>query len=87
MPCLLYTSYARTIERPRFWSLNPQRFQISDYTYQAGNPELDPAYKQDVYKRQVPRHAIRVVSRDAVSCCARLGMLCAAVLCTFRRCV
>ena len=39
---LLIAQYARTIERPR-WSLNPQRFQISDYTYQTGNPELDPA--------------------------------------------
>ncbi len=44
----LIAQYARTIERPRFWSLNPQRFQISDYTYQTGNPELDPAYKQDI---------------------------------------
>ena len=43
----LIAQYARTIERPRFWTLNPQRYQISDYTYQTGNPELDPAYKHD----------------------------------------
>ena len=40
--------YARTIERPRFWCLNPQRSQISDYTYQTGNPSLDPAFQNDL---------------------------------------
>ena len=39
----LIAQYARTIERPRFWCLNPQRMQISDYTYQTGNPWLDAA--------------------------------------------
>lgn len=52
----LIAQYARTIERPRFWSLNPQRFQISDYTYQTGNPELDPAYKQDISLTLVLKH-------------------------------
>ena len=40
--------YARTIERPRFWCLNPQRSQISDYTYQTGNPSLGPAFQNDL---------------------------------------
>ena len=40
--------YARTIERPRFWCLNPQRSQISDYTYQTGNPSLDPAFQNNL---------------------------------------
>lgn len=40
--------YARTIERPRFWCLTPRRMQISDYTYQVGNPALDPAFKDDL---------------------------------------
>ena len=40
--------YARTIERPRFWCLNPQRSQISDYTYQTGNPALDPAFQNNL---------------------------------------
>lgn len=40
--------YARTIQRPSFWCLNPQRMQISDYAYQTGNPSLDPAFQHDV---------------------------------------
>lgn len=40
--------YARTISRPRFWSLNPQRSQISDYTYQTGNPSLEPSYSNNI---------------------------------------
>ena len=40
--------YARTIQRPNFWALNPQRTQISDYTYQTGNPSLDPAFQSNV---------------------------------------
>ena len=44
----LIAQYARTIERPRFWCLNPQRMQISDYTYQSGNPDLLPAYTDNL---------------------------------------
>lgn len=44
----IVAQYARTIERPRFWCLTPQRTQISDYTYQTGNPLLAPAYEQDI---------------------------------------
>ena len=52
----LIAQYARTIERPRFWTLNPQRYQISDYTYQTGNPKLDPAYKHDASLTLVLKH-------------------------------
>ncbi len=52
----LIAQYARTIERPRFWSLNPQRMQISDYTYQTGNPSLDPAFRHDVSLTLVALH-------------------------------
>ncbi len=52
----LIAQYARTIERPRFWSLSPQRMQISDYTYQTGNPSLDPAFKHDVSLTLVMAH-------------------------------
>lgn len=52
----IIAQYARTIERPRFWALNPQRMQISDYTYQTGNPSLDPAYKNDVSLTLVMKH-------------------------------
>lgn len=37
--------YSRTIERPSFWSLSPIRYQISDYSYQTGNPLLKPSYQ------------------------------------------
>lgn len=40
----LVASYARTISRPGFWSLSPNRMQISDYSYSIGNPELDPSF-------------------------------------------
>ncbi|MEG2219639.1 MAG: outer membrane beta-barrel family protein [Muribaculaceae bacterium] len=36
--------YSRQISRPSFWALNPVRMQISDYSYQIGNPLLKPAY-------------------------------------------
>ena len=44
----LVGQYARTISRPNFWSLNPQRSQLSDYTYQCGNPELAPSFAQEI---------------------------------------
>lgn len=52
----LIAQYARTIERPRFWALSPQRMQISDYTYQTGNPALDPAFQHDVSLTLVMAH-------------------------------
>ena len=36
--------YSRTISRPSFWNLTPRRLQISDYTYQTGNPALRPQF-------------------------------------------
>ncbi len=53
---LLVAQYARTIERPRFWCLNPQRTQISDYTYQTGNPDLAPSYSHDANLTLVLAH-------------------------------
>lgn len=53
---MLIAQYARTIERPRFWCLNPQRMQISDYTYQTGNPQLEPSYKHDASVTLVLAH-------------------------------
>ena len=52
----LIAQYARTIERPRFWCLTPQRTQISDYTYQIGNPQLDPSYEQEISLSLVMAH-------------------------------
>lgn len=45
---MLVGQYSRNIERPGFFSLNPARIQISDYSYQVGNPYLRPAYVQKV---------------------------------------
>ncbi|MDO4758411.1 MAG: TonB-dependent receptor [Rikenellaceae bacterium] len=45
---MLIGQYARKISRPSFWQLNPQRSQISDYSYQTGNPLLDPSYVHDM---------------------------------------
>lgn len=53
---MLVAQYARTIERPRFRCLNPQRMQISDYTYQTGNPALEPSYKHDASLTLVLAH-------------------------------
>lgn len=35
---MLVGQYARNIERPPFYTLNPNRIQSSDYSYQIGNP-------------------------------------------------
>lgn len=40
----IVAQYSRTISRPGFWNLTPNRMQVSDYTYQIGNPLLDPSY-------------------------------------------
>ena len=50
----LVAQYARTIDRPRFWCLTPQRSQLSDYTYQIGNPRLDPAYRDEINQTILP---------------------------------
>lgn len=52
----LIAQYARTIQRPSFWNLSPRRMQISDYTYQVGNPHLAPAYSDDVSLTLVLAH-------------------------------
>ena len=52
----IIAQYARTITRPQFWVLTPRRMQISDYTYQTGNPDLDPSYKHDVSVTLVLKH-------------------------------
>ncbi len=40
--------YARSINRPSFWNLNPSRTQISEYSYQIGNPALKPEYSNSI---------------------------------------
>lgn len=41
---MLIGQYSRNIERPAFHYLNPNRIQMSDYSYQIGNPYLRPTY-------------------------------------------
>ena len=55
----LTAQYARNISRPGFWALNPMRMQISDYTYQSGNPDLLPAYTDNLRSRPSSPESIR----------------------------
>lgn len=41
-------SYGRRIERPSYQDLNPFQFQLDRYTYQQGNPELQPQFSHNV---------------------------------------
>lgn len=41
---MLAAQWSRNIERPSFPALNPVRIQLSDYSYQTGNPALRPTY-------------------------------------------
>jgi len=43
--CMLIGQFSRSISRPSFWMLDPTRIQVSDYTFQTGNPNLRPSYK------------------------------------------
>ena len=44
----LVAQYSRSITRPNFWNLTPNRMQISDYTFQSGNPLLKPQYTDNI---------------------------------------
>ena len=41
---MLIGQLGRSIERPAFYALNPNRVQLSDYSYSIGNPYLKPMY-------------------------------------------
>lgn len=45
---MLAAQWSRHIERPSFPALNPARIQLSEYSYQTGNPALRPTYIQRV---------------------------------------
>ncbi|MCH5330374.1 MAG: TonB-dependent receptor family protein [Alistipes sp.] len=45
---MLVGQYARNIRRPNFWALNPARSQVSEYTYQTGNPDLAPSFYDQI---------------------------------------
>lgn len=41
-------SYGRRIERPGYQNLNPFRFQLDRYTYEQGNPNLQPQFSNNI---------------------------------------
>ena len=41
-------SYGRRIERPGYQQLNPFQYQLDRYTYQQGNPDLQPQFSHNV---------------------------------------
>jgi iron complex outermembrane receptor protein len=41
-------NYGRRIDRPAYQDLNPFLFFLDEYTYQAGNPYLQPQYTQNI---------------------------------------
>jgi iron complex outermembrane receptor protein len=41
-------NYGRRIDRPAYQDLNPFLFFLDNYTYQAGNPYLQPQYTQNI---------------------------------------
>lgn len=45
---MLVVQYARTIDRPGFYEMNPERVQSSEYVYSVGNPTLKPAFGHQV---------------------------------------
>ncbi len=65
-------SYGRRIERPSYESLNPFRFQLDRYTYQQGNPDLQPQFSNNVelsynYKGMVNVSANYTMTTDIIS--------------------
>ena len=49
-------NYGRRIDRPAYQDLNPFLFFLDQYTYQAGNPYLQPQYTQNVELGHSYRH-------------------------------
>jgi outer membrane receptor protein involved in Fe transport len=41
-------SFGRRIERPSYQDLNPFQFQLDRYTYQQGNPDLQPQFSHNI---------------------------------------
>jgi len=52
----LTLNYGRRIDRPAYQDLNPFLFFLDQYTYQAGNPYLQPQYTQNVEFSHTYRH-------------------------------
>ena len=63
----LVAQYSRTIGRPSFWNLTPTRRQTSDYTYQTGNPMLNPAYNNTLSLTGVIAYKYTITFRTTFS--------------------
>ncbi|HEY4109125.1 TonB-dependent receptor [Puia sp.] len=65
-------SFGRRIERPSYQSLNPYRFQLDRYTYEQGNPNLQPQFSNNVelsynYKGALNISANYTMTTDIIS--------------------
>ena len=65
-------SFGRRIERPGYQSLNPFRFQLDRYTYEQGNPNLQPQFSNNVevsynYKGALNLSANYTMTTDIIS--------------------
>ena len=65
-------SYGRRIERPSYQSLNPFRFQLDRYTYEQGNPGLQPQFSNNIeasynYKGELNFTANYTMTTDIIS--------------------
>ena len=65
-------SFGRRIERPSYQSLNPYRFQLDRYTYEQGNPNLQPQFSNNVelsynYKGTLNISANYTMTTDIIS--------------------
>jgi iron complex outermembrane receptor protein len=52
----LTLNYGRRIDRPAYQDLNPFLFFLDEFTYQAGNPYLQPQYTQNVELSHTYKH-------------------------------
>src|SRR5262249_222468 len=53
-------SYGRRINRPGYDNLNPFLFQLDRYTYQQGNPDLQPQFTHNIELSYNYRNALNV---------------------------
>lgn len=54
----LTLNYGRRIDRPAYQDLNPFLFFLDEYTYQAGNPYLQPQYTQNIELSHTYNHSL-----------------------------
>lgn len=65
-------SYGRRIDRPDYQKLNPFQFQLDRYTYEQGNPDLQPQFSHNVelsyhYKGQLNITANYTYTTDIIN--------------------